>query len=163
MIPLFWRKSEVSLFVNSKPLSVLMDFTVVLNWFSIRKIKAFMVCSELLLQLSNWVHVDLLKSSTIVRKYFWFVCVGVLYGPHRSMWSNLKTLVDCIVFLVGKGILACLSIGQIMQVKGCFGAKETGIVEIAFIFPKDTWPSLACHKWSTFPWDIHDLWKLTRH
>lgn len=42
----------------------------------------------------------------------------------------------------GKGSLLCLAIGQIVHMKGCFGAKGTGSEDILLIFAKGTWPNL---------------------
>ena len=47
--------------------------------------------------------------------------------------------------LIGKGNLACLSIGQIVQVKGCLGANFIGMLDIFLIFTNGTCPNLLCH------------------
>lgn len=51
-----------------------------------------------------------------------------------------------LVVLSGKGILVCLAMGHVVQVKGCLVENFTGIAEIPFIFTKGTCPNLACHK-----------------
>jgi len=67
------------------------------------------------------------------------------YGPHRSTCSNSKILLVVLV-LSGKGILVCLAMGHMAQVKGCLVEKSTGMVEILLIFTNGTCPNLVCHK-----------------
>ena len=48
IMSLVWKKYTASAEVNSKPLSDLMDFNLVWNWFSMRDTKAYMVWRALL-------------------------------------------------------------------------------------------------------------------
>ena len=62
------------------------------------------------------------------------------------MWRSSIIFVEEGVDSDGKGILACLAMGQTVHVKGCLDENLTGIVWIPFILTKGTCPNLVCHK-----------------
>lgn len=62
--------------------------------------------------------------------------------------SSNNLVVD--VVLIGNDNLFCLAIGHTGHMKDCLEDKDFGKEDIPFIFIKGTYPSLWCHKRSTF-------------
>lgn len=85
-------------------------------------------------------HVNLLQSSTILRKYL-VPFIAITVGPHMPMCKRSNTLLDT-GFETGKGNLFCFASEHISQTK----SEETLILGNAFLItaktPLDKWPNL---------------------
>ena len=83
-------------------------------------------------------HVDLVASSTIVRKYWKPSWVALTNGPQTSQWIRSKALEE-IWLEQGKGSCFCLAIGQTMQ--SLLLCKDGTLGNLK------RWPSLRCQRY----------------
>ena len=87
---------------------------------------------------------DLVASSTIVRKYLKPSWVALAKGPHTSQWIKSKAWLDKWLEL-GKCNLLCFAIGQTTHY--LFEWKK-GTSDIqCWSFASETCPNLRCDKW----------------
>ena len=87
--------------------------------------------------------VNLLQSSTIVRKYLKPLKEGTEKGPQISQWIRSNTE-EQTWFSLGKGNFFCFAIGQIVHIGKSKIEKDTSValVIIPCILNKEGWPNL---------------------
>lgn len=97
--------------------------------------------------LRGYTHVTWVWSSTIVKKCLYYSVVGTEKGPHMSMWSKSKALVNILLWAV-YGKCFCLARWQMEQWNFALFLCEmqsTSVMESTLAI--DGWPSLLHHNY----------------